>query len=246
MRCQPDRWKQVYNWLNIKQSCLLCDQRGNYPHSICSPCKTELPWLDAHCHICALPLPALGQICGECQKQRPYFDQVVVPWHYGFPVDELITRFKHHGKWPVGRLLGELLSHHLLNAFAQGLPRPDLLVPVPLGKQRLRQRGFNQAGMLADWLGTPLQLEVNAHLLRRERETNAQQDLDAAARQRNLRNAFSLTEPARVKGRHLALVDDVLTTGATANSLARQLKQAGARRVDVYCLARTPKPGETP
>lgn len=182
-------------------------------------------------------------VCGECQNKPPYFDHVQTPWHYGFPVDALITRFKHHGKWPLGRLLGSLLSHHLQNAFAQGLPRADLLLPVPLGKQRLRQRGFNQAGMLADWLHTHLQLPSQNHLLRRARETDAQQDLDAAARQRNLRNAFALTDPSRVKHKHVALVDDVLTTGATANSLARLLKKAGARRVDVYCLARTPKPG---
>jgi ComF family protein len=224
---------------------MLCDQRGEYPRPICSPCEADLPWLQAACRICALPMPATGLICGECQKQRPYFDQVQTPWRYAFPMDALITRFKHHAKWPLGRLLGVLLSHHLQNAFANGLPRPDLLLPVPLGKQRLRQRGFNQAGMLADWLHQHLQLPVNAGLLRRERETDAQQELDAAARQRNLRNAFALSEPTLVKGKHLALVDDVLTTGATANSLARLLKRAGATRVDVYCLARTPKPGET-
>lgn len=245
MRCQPGRWKQVYKWLNNEQLCLLCDQRGPYLRPICPPCEAELPWLQAHCRICALPLPMAGLVCGECQKRVPYFDRVHTPWRYAFPVDALITRFKHHGKWPLGRLLGVLLSHHLQNAFTEGLPRPDLLLPVPLGKQRLRQRGFNQAGMLADWLQQHLQLPVNANLLRRERETDAQQELDAAARQRNLRKAFVVTDLSQIKGRHLALVDDVLTTGATANSLARLLKKAGARRVDVYCLARTPKPGET-
>ena len=245
MRCQPGGWKQVYKWLNNEQKCMLCDQHGDYPRPICPPCEADLPWLEAACCICAVPMPAKDLICGECQKQRPYYDQVQTPWRYAFPVDSLITRFKHHGKWPLGRLLGVLLSHHLQTAFANGLARPDLLLPVPLGKQRLRLRGFNQAGMLADWLHQHLQLPVNAALLRRERETDAQQELDAAARQRNLRNAFALSEPNVVKGKHLALVDDVLTTGATANSLARLLKKAGARRVDVYCLARTPKPGET-
>ena len=245
MRCQPDSIKPVYNWLNNDQTCLLCDQRSDTRHALCSPCETELPWLGAQCQICALPLPAQGLICGACLKKPPPFDHVEVPWRYAFPLDSLITRFKHHAKWPLGRLLGELLSHHLQHAFENGLPRPALLVPVPLGKRRLRQRGFNQAGMLATWLGASLNLPVDAHLLRRERETGAQQDLDAAARQRNLRQAFALTEPERIRGLHLALVDDVLTTGATADSLARLLKKAGAARVDVYCLARTPKPGET-
>ncbi len=244
MRCQPDARKLVYNWLNNEQSCLLCDGHCKGERPICTPCEAELPWLEGQCRICALPLPTRAMVCGECQNKPPYFDQVLTPWHYGFPIDALITRFKHHGKWPLGRLLGTLLSHHLQNAFAQGLPRAELLLPVPLGKQRLRQRGFNQAGMLADWLQAHLHLPSQHHVLRRERDTDAQQDLDAAARQRNLRNAFALSDPSQVKGKHVALVDDVLTTGATANSLARLLKKAGARRVDVYCLARTPKPGD--
>ena len=245
MRCQPAKGKVVYKWLNNDQLCFLCDLPGGGQRSLCSACEAELPWLDVHCTLCALPLPVPGMICGECQKKPPQFDQVLAPWHYGFPIDTLITQFKHHGKWSVGRLLGLLLSHHLQNAFAAGLARPEILLPVPLGKQRLRQRGFNQAGMLADWLGTALRLPVNSRLLSRVRETDAQQALDAAARQRNLRNAFVLNDSAQVAGKHVAVVDDVLTTGATANSLARLLKKAGARRVDVYCLARTPKPGET-
>jgi ComF family protein len=121
--------------------------------------------------------------------------------------------------------------------------RPDCLLPVPLARKRLRERGFNQAAMLARWLSNDLNIPYDEHLLLRPHETVAQQDLDAKTRQRNLLQAFALAEGAQVKGRHLALIDDVLTTGATANSLARLLMDAGARQVDVYCLARTPKPG---
>ena len=144
----------------------------------------------------------------------------------------------------MGRLLGGLLSHHLQHAFAEGLPHPDCLLAVPLGRRRLRQRGFNQSEMLARWLGTDLQLPVYSNWLLRPREGAHQQELDAAARKRNLRQAFALSERAAVTRLHLALVDDVLTTGATAETLARLLLRAGARRVDVYCLARTPKPGD--
>ncbi len=97
--------------------------------------------------------------------------------------------------------------------------------------------------MLSDWLGRELQLPVDEHLLLRARDTPAQQGLDARARQRNLRQAFAMASNANVQGQHLALIDDVLTTGATAHALALLLRQAGAARVDVYCLARTPKPG---
>ncbi len=233
----------VYNWSIIKHHCLLCDERCE-GQPLCSPCEADLPWLDGRCTVCAVPLPSRGLVCGECLKRPPSYDHVEVPWRFAFPVDALITRFKHQARWPYGRLLGERLAHHLEHAFADGLPRPDLLLPVPLARRRLRQRGFNQAQMLADWLSRPLGIATDARVLDRVLDTPAQQQLDAATRRRNLRQAFAIATAADVKGRHLALVDDVLTTGATAEALARLLKRAGAERVDVYCLARTPKPGE--
>jgi len=233
----------VYNWSIIKQRCLLCDERCE-GQPLCSPCEADLPWLDGRCTVCAVPLPSRGLVCGECLKRPPSYDHVEVPWRFAFPVDALITGFKHQARWPYGRLLGERLAHHLEHAFADGLPRPDLLLPVPLARRRLRQRGFNQAQMLADWLSRPLGIATDARALERVLDTPAQQQLDAATRRRNLRQAFAIATGADVKGRHLALVDDVLTTGATAEALARLLKRAGAERVDVYCLARTPKPGE--
>jgi ComF family protein len=210
---------------------------------MCVACETELPWLGEHCITCALPLPAAGLTCGECLLEPPAFEQVVVPWLYGFPVDSLITRFKHNAKWPFGRLLGDVLGQYLQHRFEEGLPRPDGLLPVPLASKRLRRRGFNQAAMLARWLSTALELRCEETVLRRIKDTDAQQVLDAKSRKRNLRDAFGLMPDAQVRGRHLALVDDVLTTGATAQALARLLMDAGAARVDVYCLARTPKPG---
>ncbi|OOV91739.1 ComF family protein [Pseudomonas sp. MF4836] len=244
MHCQPEYEGPVYIWLNNNQTCLLCDEPCDNPQPICVECEAELPWLGPQCRICALPLPQAGLTCGECLRRVPAFSQVVAPWSYGFPVDSLITRFKHGAKWPFGRLLGELLSQSLHHRFNDGLPRPELLLPVPLASRRLRERGFNQAALLAQWLGQGLGIAVDEGMLLRMQDTPAQQGLDAPARRRNLRRAFSLADKARVGGRHLALVDDVLTTGATAETLARLLLDAGAHRVDVYCLARTPKPGE--
>ncbi len=234
--------KSVYNWIKNNHNCLLCDEPAETGLPLCSDCESELPWLGAHCRICALPLPAAGLICGSCQKTPPAFTRVEAPWRYAFPIDSLISRFKHQARWPLGRLLGELLARHLQHAFVESLPRPDYLLPVPLSKVRLRRRGFNQAAMLARWLSQPLRLPVAEDLLLRPQDTLAQQELNAAARRRNLRNAFALREPTTVVGRHLALVDDVLTTGTTAETLARLLLKAGAVRVDIYCLARTPQP----
>jgi ComF family protein len=244
MRCQPGKTNQVYNWLKNKQHCLLCDETADGALAICTSCEAELPWLGGHCQVCALPLPSHGLVCGACLKKPPSFSKVEVPWRYAFPIDSLITRFKHQARWPLGRLLGELLSQHLVHAFDEGLPRPDLLLPVPLASRRQRQRGFNQAAMLGQWLSTALQLPRQDAWLQRVLDTPAQQQLDAATRKRNLRKAFALASESAVAGLHIALVDDVLTTGATAESLARLLNKAGAARVDVYCLARTPKPGD--
>jgi ComF family protein len=209
-------------------------------------CETELPWLGDHCQRCAVPLPAAGMTCGQCLMQPPAFERVVAPWTYNFPIDSLITRFKHSAKWPYGHLLGDLLAQSLQHRFNDDLPRPDVLVPVPMSTRRLRQRGFNQAAMLARWLSERLDVPIDERLLLRPQDTNAQQDLNAEARKRNLHHAFAMASDASVKGRHLALVDDVLTTGATAQALTLLLLDAGAIRVDVYCLARTPKPGESP
>ncbi|TBU92902.1 ComF family protein [Phytopseudomonas dryadis] len=244
MHCQPWKYTKVYNWLKNRQTCLLCDAGGETALPLCGECEADLPWLGARCQVCALPLSVEGLTCGTCLKRPPAFSRVEAPWRYAFPVDTLINRFKHQARWPMGRLLAELLASHLLHAYAEGLPRPQLLLPVPLARRRERQRGFNQALLLGQWLSKPLGMPLHGDWLLRHNDTQAQQGLDAAARRRNLRGAFGLSQRAWVADRHVALVDDVLTTGATAQQLALLLKRAGALRVDVYCLARTPAPGE--
>lgn len=235
------QWRPA--WWRPRVQCLLCGgaaEQAALP--LCAGCDDDLPWLAGHCAICALPLPVSGLTCGQCLRRAPAFHRVEAPLRYGFPVDALVTRFKHQANAPLGRLLSRLLERHLLHAYEEGLLRPDRLIPVPLSHRRERQRGFNQAQLLAQWLAAPLGLPVDNRLVRRTQDTPAQQGLDAATRKRNLRSAFTLASGTEVEGLHLALVDDVLTTGATAERIARLLRRAGARRVDVYCLARTPAP----
>ncbi|MFJ4064162.1 ComF family protein [Pseudomonas sp. NPDC089996] len=244
MNCQPWLKTLVYKCTNINHSCLLCSESAEQHYPLCVACEQELPWLDEQCLRCALPLPMDGLTCAQCSRRPPAFDQVVAPWHYGFPLDTLISRFKHNSQWPLGRLMAEMLGQNLHHRYLEGLTRPDLLLPVPLARRRLRERGFNQASMLARWLSKALAIPCAERLLLRTRDTPAQQHLDARARRRNLRHAFALAGEASLEGRHVAVVDDVLTTGATAQAVAQRLRQAGARRVDVYCLARTAKPGQ--
>jgi ComF family protein len=244
MRCQLHNGHEVYIWLKNVRTCLLCDEHSDSASAICTACESDLPWLIDQCDHCALPLPMPGLTCAQCIRQPPAFSQVIVPWLYDFPIDALVTRFKHQAKWPLGRLLAELLSQTLRHRFDEGLERPDILVPVPLASKRMRQRGYNQAAMLASWLGSAMQLPVDERLIKRVKETPAQQGLNAKARKRNLRDAFALPAPHRVIDRHIALIDDVLTTGSTADTLTRLLLKAGATKVDVYCLARTAKPAD--
>ncbi|WP_416199368.1 MAG: Amidophosphoribosyltransferase [Pseudomonas helleri] len=246
MTCQPRLFSVVDKWLLINQTCLVCDERTDTPLPLCAACELELPWLGDRCERCALPLPMAGLTCGLCIKHPPAYESVYAPWVYGFPVDSLIIRFKHNSRWPYGRLLADILGQSLRDRFNTGDPQPDCLLPVPLSTQRLRQRGYNQAAMLAQWLSRDLGIPFHDDWLLRHQDTAAQQALDAKARKRNLLHAFSLAPQVDVRGLHLALVDDVLTTGATAQSLARLLRQAGARQVDVYCLARTPRPDAPP
>ncbi|MDY0415315.1 MAG: double zinc ribbon domain-containing protein [Pseudomonas sp.] len=242
MSCQPDIFTKVYHWLKSKQSCLLCDAPSQRLLALCEDCETELPWLKSHCIQCALPIPDPHALCADCTHNPPLFSKVISPFEFTFPLDTLISRFKYQQNWPYGQLLSNLLAQYLNHYFDQGGQRPDLILAVPLAKRRQRQRGYNQAQMVCDWLSKALALDNPKHLLLRTRETISQQGLNAKARRDNLHNAFALSEPAQIKNKHIALVDDVLTTGSTCSTISGLLLEQGAARVEVYCLARTAKP----
>ncbi len=214
--------------------CLLCGDAGVRGRDICRACFGELPWNRRPCPRCAAPLPpdAEDRLCGNCLKSLPAWDEAKSPLTYGYPVDRLIQRFKFDGDLPVGRLLAELLADYL----AAGSERPDCIVPMPLHPARLRERGFNQAVELALPVGKRLKRPVRLDLCARVRATDVQSKLDAAERKKNLRDAFAVKHP--VDGKHIAILDDVVTTGTTVESLTRTLKDAGAREVSVWCVAR--------
>lgn len=214
--------------------CLLCGEPGSTGRDLCAACARGLPWsLDA-CRRCALPLPAgTGKqlLCGQCQQEQSPLQEVRASFLYGAPVDGLLRRFKFHQDLAAGRLLSQLM----LSQQGEG-PRPQALVPLPLHCSRLRQRGYDQALELARPLARALQLPL-CTALRRTRATRAQSELDAAARKRNVRAAFSAIGPLPA---HVTLVDDVMTTGATLQAAASALRKAGAERVDAWVCARVP------
>jgi len=222
----------------LPRHCLLCGATTARNALLCAGCDAELPRNTIACRQCGLPLPALRERCGHCLKNPPHVDRSVIPLHYAEPVDRLIKDFKFQARFPAGQALAELLADTLLTRHDA---KPEWIVPVPLHRQRLRERGFNQALELSRWLSRRLGIPVAAEACRRRRATAVQSRLDAGERRRNIRHAFAIHQLP--KAGHLALVDDVVTTGHTVNELARVLKRAGVATVEVWAVARAARPG---
>jgi ComF family protein len=200
----------------------------------CAACAAALPWNAPACRACALPLPtAAASVCAACLQAAPAQDRSWAAFRYAPPVAEEILALKFHGRLGAAGLLGALMAGALARRPA---PLPELLIPVPLGAARLRRRGYNQALEIGRALAARLAIGLAPAAARRRRETREQSRLDAVERRRNVRGAFELR--ASLAGRHVALLDDVITTGATAAELARAARRAGARRVEVWAAAR--------
>lgn len=213
------------------QPCLLC---GAHSHAglCCAACDAELPRLTAaHCPICALPTLA-GSVCGECLRQPPPFDHTVAAFSYNFPVDKLIQALKFREHLILVNYLGDALTQRIDT-------HPDCIVPLPLHPARLRERAFNQSLLLARHISRRLKVPVLPDACERVRNTPPQSSLPWKERDKNMRQAFICKPDADVRGKHVAIVDDVMTTGASIGELARALKQAGASEVSAWVVART-------
>lgn len=218
------------------EDCVLCLAAAR-DGMLCDACAGEISARAAACPRCALALPTAQAGCAACRRQRFAFDRAIACFDYRFPLDRLVQRFKYAGDLALGRRLARSLAQ-----IAAPEPRPDLLVVPPLSPARLRGRGFNQALEIAREVGGRLRVRVAPQLLVRQRETPAQAGLGRRARRENLRGAFACT--GSLEGARVAIVDDVLTTGATADAIARVLKSAGAESVAVWALARAPDPAQ--
>ena len=250
------RLRQSLQWLAthaqslLPARCLVCTETGADGLDLCPACRAALPVCASarHCLRCALPLPRAGPgdvgdaqgalartleqpLCGPCQTRPPPLDQVRAAFLYAAPLDRLLPRYKFHHDLAAGRLLARLMA----DAFST-CERPQALLPVPLHRGRLRQRGYDQALELARPLATALDLPLRSDLLQRVRATAAQSELDAAARRRNLRDAFHVPDCAAPA--HVVLIDDVMTTGATLHAAATALRRAGVARIDAWVCAR--------
>lgn len=230
-------WLKRVQALLLPPCCVLCGADGQPPLlDLCAPCDADLPRNAPACVRCAVPLPpnATGVLtCGACLRRPPRFDRAIVPFRYAYPLDHLVRDLKYHGRLAYGRVLGTLLADFLA---AADLPRPELLVPVPLFPARHRDRGFNQANEIARPIAERLHIPIADRLCSRVRATEDQTELTAAQRRQNVRRAFALARRPGV--RHVAILDDVLTTGSTVDELARVFKRSGVRTVSVWAVAR--------
>jgi len=235
------RLKNVQNYL-FPGSCELCRRRVDAGQDFCSDCKRSLPAHGFGCRICAAPLwddaaeaarSHREWVCGRCQKHPPAFTSVIAAFTYQEPISNLILDLKYHRKLYLARVLGSLMADTVATTISTP---PDIILPIPLHRTRLRTRGYNQAYELAKPLARQFGLTVDPRRLQRLRKTPSQTDLPRRQRLKNVRGAFAVS--GNVVGMRIALVDDVMTTGHTANAAADALLKAGARSVEVWLVAR--------
>lgn len=212
------------------QQCLLCTA-AVVATPVCKDCYLHLPWLaQAHCPQCALPT-ATGNVCGACLSHPPRFDSVCAAFAYVWPLAPLIHQYKYAGNLVLAQFFGRVLAQ------SAAKHQVDLLIPMPLAPTRLRSRGFNQALEVARVLSKLTGVALAANACRRVRDSTPQAMLPWNERVRNIRGAFVCD--ADLRGKRVAVVDDVMTTGATLNELARNLRQAGAAEIQGWVVART-------
>lgn len=223
-----------YVHARISQPCLLCGVRS-HGSPLCSTCLADLPRLPTtRCPQCALPTPN-GEVCGACLKRPPLFDRCRAVYVYAFPAYVLVQRLKYASELALAGFLAEQLALEVAPH-----PLPDLILPMPLHPRRLGERGFNQAVELGRRLSARLSVPMRPDACQRVRDTPAQAGLDLKERRRNLRGAFHCGTD--LKGLRVALLDDVMTSGASLDELARAARNAGAIGVEAWVVARTLPP----
>lgn len=256
--------KLVYSrlYFNHNSRCILCNGQSKRSLDLCLDCENDLPSIYQACTRCSIPLTeklirpesqtdeaeysqAYDFInCGQCLAEQPPQDQTIALFSYEFPIDRLITHTKFSGKTVYAKVLGHLLAQKIQNSYVNS-ELPEAIIPVPLSKQRLQQRGFNQATLIAKPIARNLGIPLLLRHCERIIHTDEQSSLNANKRRHNVRNAFAVRKPLVNKRkqalRHIAIVDDVMTTGATLEALAKALLKYDVEKIDFWVIARTPE-----
>jgi len=254
------------NWLQLilPNICVLCGNRCNKQQSVfnenyennqvslaldlCSACQQELPVIKSACAQCAAPLPIQYNsnietitntskkiLCGACLKISQPFAKTIAPYFYHTPIDHLIAQLKFQKQLVYARILGLLLANFLLHHY-KNRDTPQIIIPIPLHKYRLKERGFNQSLEIAKPISKLLNIPINIQDCIRSKNTEPQSRLHAKERQNNIHNAFSVTKKS-LTGKYVAVIDDVITTGYTRKEFCTCLQRAGACKIDVWACA---------
>jgi ComF family protein len=216
----------------LQQECVLCAAKV-HAQGLCAACHEHMPYLCAPCcKMCALPIPD-GELCGACLSDPPAFDSTHAAFSYSFPVDVMIQALKYQGNLAIAPILAAAL-----------LPKADVqldyLIPVPLSTARLRERGFNQALEIARIISKKSGVSLLANACSRILDNPPQAGLPWKERTKNIRGAFLCN--VELRGKKVALLDDVMTTGATLNELAKVVRKQGAIEINAWVVARTLPP----
>lgn len=236
--------KKISRWL-LPYTCILCGAITHRDQDLCDPCRLDLPKAKYACSRCARPLSRNQShlintqhpfLCDLCSQELPPFDSTYALYLYHPPITKLIMDLKFGQALVNARVLGELLAMKIQIEWYQDQPLPQVILPIPLHAKRLKERGFNQAIEIARPLAKNLRLPLDTTLCKRIKPTAAQATLPASERQVNIKNAFFISHVCTY--RHVAVLDDVITTGHTMTEFCRTLKLAGVHRIDVWCCAR--------
>ena len=218
---------------SIKQSCVLCGDSGHQDLCLCQNCLNELPFIENGCDSCGVPLSSGVEKCGACISTPPSNTICISLLNYQEPVDYLIKHMKYHNQLSIAELMGKLLVEKINQA---GQPIPEQIIPVPLHFSRLQQRGYNQASEIARSISRAFNIPINLTDCHRKRNTTPQYDLPSNLRSDNLKEAFEVIN--EIPAKHVAIVDDVMTTGATVWELSRAIIDSGVERVDIWTCSR--------
>ena len=228
--------------LILPYQCVMCLEISDQRRDLCEKCQRELPTSPLTCQQCGIAFPSTHAHyplrCGQCITRPPCFDDTIVGFDYQTPIDCWLKQFKFHKKGLYARILTEIYAEKLLRIFEENPEnKPQILVPMPLHWRRLTQRGFNQAYIIAQQLSRRLHIPMLKQTgVTRIKYTQAQSSLNLPERNHNMRGAFSVQSLAGLE--HMAIVDDIITTGNTVNALSQQLKAAGVQRISVWAIAR--------
>ncbi len=227
--------KALEQWV-FPNFCYLCGEPTSTGRDLCTGCKMILPWIEDRCFQCGLALGEGSVYCSQCQDSPPKFDRLCALFEYQPPVIQLIIGLKFEKRLAYGRILGELLADHILYKWYKNGVYPEAVLPVPLHAQRQRARGFNQAVELLMPQSRVCKIPILLNRCKRIQPTPPQSSLNKQGRKRNMKGVFQVIGPLPYE--HIAILDDVVTTGSTVNALCEVLKEAGIIRIDVWTICR--------